>query len=378
MARRRFLPIICRAFTKDILMMTGFVLIALVALFAFFDVMGRIGGRYSITQIFVMTALAIPTRVYEIMPIAVLLASVFVMSKWAARNEFTVLRVGGLSSMRLAKFLMVPGLILVAFTYLFGEFISPMSEAQYREFHIQARYGTIRLNSNRTGTWVREVDERLAGRTIRYINIKSMNEKGSANGWRVFEFSSDGSLSRIIRAKSGRYVGSQGWLLRGVEESRLPRVAFDKETFNSQQVQFRNVPNMTLGSSISPEIFSLMLMRPERMSMKALSSYISHLKQSRQQYKSYEIGFWNKVFYPIAILVMMALSMPFAYLSPRNGSMSIKIFAGLMLGLGFYTINNLFSYIGMINTWPALVVALVPSVFMLAIAVAAMAFVERR
>ena len=75
---------------------------------------------------------------------------------------------------------------------------------------------------------------------------------------------------------------------------------------------------------------------------------------------------------------MIALSMPFAYMNTRSGGMSIKIFAGVMIGLGFYTVNNLFSYIGMLNTWPPLLVALIPTVIMLMLAMIGMWMVERR
>ena len=113
-------------------------------------------------------------------------------------------------------------------------------------------------------------------------------------------------------------------------------------------------------------------------SLRSLYRYVNHLEQSRQQSGRYEIALWNKAFYPIAILVMIALAMPFAYMNRRSGGVSIKIFGGVMIGLAFYTINNLFSYIGMLNTWPPLVVAMVPTACMLVLAMIGMWFVERR
>ena len=75
---------------------------------------------------------------------------------------------------------------------------------------------------------------------------------------------------------------------------------------------------------------------------------------------------------------MIALAMPFAYMTRRSGGVSIKFFAGVMIGLAFYTINNLFSYIGMLNTWPPLCVAMVPTACMLVVAMIGMWLVERR
>jgi lipopolysaccharide export system permease protein len=70
--------------------------------------------------------------------------------------------------------------------------------------------------------------------------------------------------------------------------------------------------------------------------------------------------------------------MPFAYLNARSGGVSIKIFAGLMIGITFYTLNNLFSFLGVLNTWPPILVAVIPSILMLIIASIGLWFVERR
>ena len=78
------MKVITRHLTKEILQATSFVLLAIVALFAFFDLvrqMERIGSRYSLLDAFVITGLNLPMRIYEVMPIAALLATVFVMSQ---------------------------------------------------------------------------------------------------------------------------------------------------------------------------------------------------------------------------------------------------------------------------------------------------------
>ena len=92
----------------------------------------------------------------------------------------------------------------------------------------------------------------------------------------------------------------------------------------------------------------------------------------------YQIAFWKKVIYPFAVLVMMALALPFAYLHFRTGGISFKIFTGIMLGIGFYLLNNLFSHVGLLNTWPPILSAAMPSIVVLAAALIALRWVERR
>ena len=122
------MKVIDKQFAKEILLSTGFVLIALVALFAFFDLINQmddVGTEYTIGTAFLLTSLTLPSRIYEVMPLAVLLAAVYTMSRWASTSEFTVLRVAGMSPLRLARALLLPGVLLVALTYGFGEVVSP-------------------------------------------------------------------------------------------------------------------------------------------------------------------------------------------------------------------------------------------------------------
>lgn len=376
------MKVVTRHLTKEILQATGFVLLALIALFAFFDLvgqLGRISKGYTLIDAFIITGLRLPMRIYEVMPIAALLGAVFVMSQWAARSEFTILRVAGLSPVRLAGMLMVPGLILMTLTYGFGEFIAPSSDVYAREYRAFIQNRTMSVRGSSTGAWVREVTQSPTGeRSVRYINVQKITPDQEAQIWRVYDFNGKQNLTRIVTAESGTWAHKQGWLLKQAVNTSLPILSDLSVTPILDRVMVSPPVSMMLKTSIDPSIFSVMMLKPENMSMRALAHYVTHLQQTQQQSGRYEISLWNKAFYPVAILVMIALAMPFAYMNTRSGGVSIKIFAGVMIGLGFYTVNNLFSYIGMLNTWPPLLVALVPTVIMLILAMIGMWMVERR
>lgn len=89
------------------------VLLAFLALFAFFDLLGEVQdigrGGYQLRHAFAFVLLRLPGRVYELMPIAVLIGTLYALSSLARHSEITVLRVSGLSSGALLR-----GLFLVA------------------------------------------------------------------------------------------------------------------------------------------------------------------------------------------------------------------------------------------------------------------------
>ncbi|MBC7488811.1 MAG: LptF/LptG family permease, partial [Glaciimonas sp.] len=131
-------------------------------------------------------------------------------------------------------------------------------------------------------------------------------------------------------------------------------------------------------SEITPEILSVLFADPDRMSAYNLRTYTKHLAENNQHTERYEIAFWKKVVYPLLIFVMMALALPFAYLHFRAGGMSLKIFTGIMIGLSFQLVNSLFSHLGLLNTWPPFITAVMPSALFLVAAIGVLWRVERR
>jgi lipopolysaccharide export system permease protein len=75
---------------------------------------------------------------------------------------------------------------------------------------------------------------------------------------------------------------------------------------------------------------------------------------------------------------MMALALPFAYMQARAGAVGLKVFLGIMLGILFHMLNSLFSHIGLLQNWPPLAAAVVPSMAFLLAAMTMMWWVERR
>jgi lipopolysaccharide export system permease protein len=96
--------------------------------------------------------------------------------------------------------------------------------------------------------------------------------------------------------------------------------------------------------------------------------------QATQQVR---IRFWKKALYPLSCLVMVALALPFAYLQARAGSVSLKVFGGIMLGIGFVLLNNLAGHIGLLNGWVPWAAAASPSLLFLALSMAAFAWLVR-
>ncbi len=376
-----------RYLTREVARATAFVLFALLALFAFFDLLAQVDdlqpGGYSLQQALGFVALSLPSRTYELMPIAALIGAIFALSQLASNSEFTIMRVSGMSTRRLALTIVRIGLVLVGLTYLLGEFIAPVAERSAQQLRLVSRgEGTI-SSKLRSGVWVRDTVRGADGQVERwrFVNVGVVRSDGTSNYWRIFEFDRDFRLLTIGTAASGRYAtepGRRTWQLKDVVETRLPVAPASNTTPGELRTEVVREPKRDWESALTPDILGVMLVQPERMAAIDLVQYVRHLSANRQQTGPYEIALWNKVFYPLAIVVMMMLALPFAYLHVRQGSVSLKIFAGVMIGVMFYMLNKLFSHLGLLNTWPPVVVAALPSLVVLSVALGALYWIERR
>jgi lipopolysaccharide export system permease protein len=131
-------------------------------------------------------------------------------------------------------------------------------------------------------------------------------------------------------------------------------------------------------SGLTPDVVSVLMVVPERMSLMTLMRYVNYLGGNQQKTERYEIALWKKLVYPLATLVMMVLALPFAYMQDRMGSVSVRVFAGVMLGIGFHMLNGLLSSLGVINNWLPFISAITPSVMFLMAGAALVWWVERR
>jgi lipopolysaccharide export system permease protein len=366
---------------------TGLMMFALLALFAFFDLLAQIDdlrpGTYAIAQALAFVTMQLPSRAYELAPIAALIGAIFAMSQLAANSEFTIMRVSGMSTRALVFAVLRVGLMFVLLTYALGELIAPLSERRAQEIRAESRGEGVIGNKLRSGVWVRDAVRGEGGEVERwrFVNVGIVRPDGTSSAWRIFEFDREFRLLSIGTAEGGRFVpgdGAAGWRLDGVVETRLPVVQGADTTPSELRTEIVRVGERQWESALTPDILGVLLVQPERMAALELWRYVNHLSSNRQQTEQYEIALWGKVFYPLAVIVMMMLALPFAYLHVRQGTVSLKIFAGVMIGVLFYMLNKLFSHLGLLHTWPPVTVALLPSLVMLAIALGALYWIERR
>jgi len=342
---------------------TAFVLLGFLGLFAFFDLIRELADlgkvEYHLPQVFTFVVLSMPAHAYELFPIVVLIGTLYVLAHLASNSEYTVMRASGLSPRRAALVLAKIGLAFVVLTFVIGEWVAPWAEEQAQKVKMRAMSSMIGQDLS-SGLWFKDEGS--------FINVREARQTNQLSGVRIYDFDGDYRLQKMTLAQRADYAGKGVWQLRDVTRT----------LFTPEGPRTERHPAVEWRSRVSPEMLDALIVRPERMSAWALHKYTEHLAGNRQKTERYEIALWKKLFYPLAALVMMALALPFAYMQARAGMVGIKVFLGIMLGIFFHMLNSLFSHIGLLQNWPPLSAAMVPSAAFLAAAILMMWWVERR
>ena len=358
---------------RDVLWSTLLLFVALIGLFTFFDLineMGNVGrGSYTISTALMYVTLHVPSRIYELFPVAALIGTLFAISQLVSNSEFTVMRASGASMTQVGWAVVRVGIPLAIATFVAGEYIAPPAERLAQTLKAAAMGGATGVVAQQfeSGFWFKQGT--MSEQNLTFVNIRTVLSDMTLVGVRIYEFDGDMRLKAVRSAESGKFdKGERGWLLEKVKVTEIGRDS--AKTSSEKSWMWRSV--------LQPSILDVYQVAPERLALSSLYDNIRVLGTSAQKTSRFEIAFWSKVLYPMAVLVMMMLALPFAQFQRRQGGVGFRLFAGTMLGLAFWLIERLFSYLGVLNDWNPLFSAVFPLAFFTTLAIGMMWYIERR
>jgi len=363
-----------RLIYAEVLKAVGSVALGFLCLFFFFDFVdemqsigkpGTLG--YGTPQALLYVALMIPNHFYELLPIAVLIGTIFVMARLAQSSEYTILRTSGLGPWRALRTLLVLGLGFVLLTFAAGDYLTPAADRLSQL--VEARYKGVLTTTGATGAWLKEKNEDSSFA----VNVGAIGRDGTLTNPRIFEFDERGFLRSLTSAQTAHISGGV-WRLSQVErQSYQTRASADRA-----HIETTSMPSLDWPSSLTAEMVSVALLKPDRMSTADLFEYVRHLDANGQTAQRYEIELWRKVFYPLSCLVMVVLALPFAYLHFRQSGITTYVFGGVMIGISFFLLNNVFGYLGNLGNWLPWITAAAPGLIYSVMSLAAFSWLVLR
>jgi len=369
-----------RYLAKEIYRSSSVVLVALLGLFTFFaliEELDKVGSEFTLLNLFYMQALAMPTYLYDLLPIGVLIGAVLALAGLAQRNELVILRVSGVSGFKLLGMLWLVTIPWVLGAFLLSEVITPAAELKANDVSLKL-LGRAEGGRMSSGYWFKEADTN--GGT-RIINISQLSADGTVSEVTLYELRAGQELSTMSQAAHGRFTGESLHLYDVtqivIDEASIAALA-DAQPPTEPVTRMEHIEERVLPTTLTPERLIARVLTPERMSILDLTDYIRYLEDNNLQTDRQVVALWRKIAYPFTLFVMITIAAPIAFMQTRRGGVGTKVFIGILLGVGFFMINQLALNVGMLSQWAPWVTALVPNLAALILAFSALSLMEKQ
>jgi lipopolysaccharide export system permease protein len=321
-------------------------LLVIVTLDVFFNLLNELEevgkGEYGLPQVIQYLFLTSPRRIYETLPLALLVGGLLGMGALAGSSELTVMRASGVSLMRLVRSALQAGLVLSMIGFLLGEFIAPYSERLAQEMRTRSQYVDAPVQASGSGFWARSGQQ--------FVNVGVVLPDYRIGAITIYTLSDEAELTLIIQAQSAYYEENH-WILQNVSRSRVSTRAVTTETMD----------RMDWSSSIDPGALAVLASDPEDLAIRDLLTYITYLQDNQLDTRHYQLAFWHKMVGPFTSLVMLFIAMPFVFGSQRSTGAGQRLLIGVLLGLTVSLLNRMLSSWVLLTGLPPMFGALLPT-----------------
>ena len=239
--------------------------------------------------------------------------------------------------------------ILALVGYLIGDWIVPDSESRARNIRNLTEKENAVLQSEQ-GLWIKD--------DARVVRIGALLPEGFARDIEIFELDGDGRIVSTLRAEQAVPVDG-GWELRQVRKSILGPPA-------AQALSFER---LLYEGSLSLDLLQVLKIKPRKMSTADLLAYLDFLDENRLDASAERLILWKKLSSPMTVFIMCLLAVPFVLGSQRQTGSGQRLLIGILLGLAYVVADRLLTQLGaQLGIYPP-VVALLPNLMFLSLAV---------
>jgi lipopolysaccharide export system permease protein len=272
-------------------------------------------------------------------------------------RELIAMRAAGLSIFGIIRAVMLAGVILVVISILVGEFVAPVTERMAQLIKVSAQNKQVLMNA-KYGLWLRE------GKN--FINIRQIEDDGNLADISIYELDDQQHLHQAMHADQAVFLGNQQWNMKNIKTSEI----------STQQMLANTQDSQLWKSSIAPNLLKIVVVNPNNLSLYDLANYIKFLKKNNQKSHVFELAFWGRVVNPLVTFVMLLLSAPFVIGVKRGVSVGGRMMIGVVIGMGFNIIDKIVGHIGLIYDLNPPLMAFIPSLTVLALALFAVKRVQ--
>jgi len=341
------LKIIQRLYLKDFLKLLLLLSGGLSIIFSLLDMIDKIGnfmpGKSSAADLLIYASYNMPKLFLYILPMSVLICSLFTFSHAVRKKEITAIKAAGGKLRALTYPFIVMGMLLSLFAFITGEIIVPDFSKRAADLKNVLEGKSRRLNVTEGGLWLRSKD----GSPVK-IDLY-VTERKAAEGISVFIIDND-SLKEKIFAKKAFWNGNT-WVLEGVMK------------YSIKAGSAEHLSTMTYDGLESPDFFAEELKSAGEMGIAELYRYIQRLKSAGFRNVKLAVDLDSKISFPLVSLFMMMLGIALSFRMSLGGGL-FSAGLGLLISLFYWLSYTFLLSMGYAGVIPAFLAAwTVPFIF---------------
>ncbi|HUS24760.1 MAG TPA: LPS export ABC transporter permease LptG, partial [Candidatus Binatia bacterium] len=251
----------------------------------------------------------------------------------------TAMRASGVSLLRIGGATVIAGAILGAGAFAIGDWAAPQGQqlADDLKAGVKGKGGM-----GGKSVWLREGPH--------VFHVRKLITEDHVGALDIYTLGADLSLSAATHVEEGVYEKGQ-W-----EFSRVHRTEFADGAATVLEL-----PSLDWHGTLSPEVLKLFVLEADALSVRGLLRLIRYLRQNSLDSRSYELALDRKLVAPLTVMTMMLFAIPFVLGPLRNTGAGQRLFVGILVGLGFYVINEVTANTGQIYGWYPLLAASAPT-----------------
>jgi lipopolysaccharide export system permease protein len=336
-----------KLYMQDFLKLLCIIALGLSVVFSLLDLAGRIDafmpGKPGPGDLILYALLNIPRFSLYLLPMSVLICSLFTFSQAFHRKEITAIKTAGGRLRTLFYPFIAAGLLLSMLAFITGELLVPNFSKKAIELKNSFEGKGRRLAFSDGGLWLKSKN----GSPVR-IDLY-IGEKKAAKGVNIFVTGKDFLKERISAERA--YWNGNTWILEDVTK-------YDVGTGKTEKLKTIDYPDLE-----SPDFFSEEIKTTDEMGISELYRYMQRLRNAGFRNIKLVVDINAKISFPLINVFMMLLGIS---LSVRVGFGSALFSAGLGLLIGLlywfgYTFSLSLGYAGIVP--PLLSAWIIPLAF---------------
>ncbi len=324
---------------------TAMVVLILLGVESFVQFIGELGDigshHYGMMQAMLYVPMTLPADLYQLFPMAGLLGSLLGLGRLASSNQLVVMRAAGVSKAKLTWAVVRAAFVMMVFVTIIGEFVAP-SLFNYADDFKSAAMGNVVGYSALQHIWMKQKNS--------FVHIDRVDTPKKISGVTQYDYNDSHRLQKVI-------VAPYAELLHGVWRLVKPSVT----TIGADNVKTKHLKTLDLNLNFDPKLVEMSRQEPTESSIVKLFENIRYRHRYGLNSDQYAFAFWQRMVQPLTTIVMICLGVPFIFGSLRNVTMGFRITMGILIGFGFYMLNQFFGPFSMVYQFPPWLAAVLPT-----------------